>query len=487
MKTRIIAASALLIALLLTACSSEQTKTPADEQSAENPVITETVTEEASTELYPDDLPEADFGGYTFRILADNDYIGYVYAAEQTGSLINDVLYESNNAVAERCNITFEQIVQDTWTNTDVVKKMILSGDDSFDTGFIHDISAGNLSMERLFYNLYDVPHLNFTQPWWPKYTVDSLTLNGQMYLISNYISYYGFHSTRTIFFNRTLIENYDLPSPYELVRNNEWTLDKLIELSKDVYADKNGDGKRDYDDLYGFAMTVPYCLFENFGFEAWGKSEDGTSLYLDTYSEKTVELMEKLCGWLVSDKEGTLYSNTHSDRYAYDSSNTMFANGNVLFTYGAIGHLMKGLISTDTSYGIVPMPKMTADQDHYICACTELPGIIPTTASDIDRTGYIIEAMSAESYRRVIPSYYEFALKGRYADDPDSVEMLDIMFQNRVLSFSYIYGGGGNCFQQVVNNVLTQKGNFASYYEKNAAREQKRIDTVNEFFSDKG
>ena len=95
-----------------------------------------------------------------------------------------------------------------------------------------------------------------------------------------------------------------------------------------------------------------------------------------------------------------------------------------------------------------------------------------------------IIEAMSAEAYRTVYPNYYEYALKGRYANDEESVKMIDIMFENRVLSYSYIYSGNG-VLQQVVNNVLTQGGNFASYYEKNYNKDEKRIEQLNEFFMD--
>lgn len=482
MKMKRITLTLLLAAMLiLTACGS-QSGTISDTAAAADTVI----EIEDTVNPLADNLPEEDYGGYDFRIMSDNDYIFFIYAEELNGSQINDVLYEANRAVEERYNIRLSQVVQSTWTANQEVETPILAGDDAFDTAFIHDIGAGNLSLKGLFINLYDMPYLDFSKPWWPSYTVDSLTLNGQMYLISNYISYYGFHSTRTIFFNRDMVNSYGLPSPYELVDNNEWTLDKLISMTKDVYDDKNGNGVVDKEDIYGFAMTVPYCLFENFGFEAWGKTEDGSELFLDTYSDKTVALMDKLCDWLVSGRSGCFYSASHSDRYGDDSSNTWFSEGRVLYTYGAIGHLIKGLLTTETNYGILPMPKTTETQTDYICACTELPGIIPITTKETDRTGMLIEALSAESYRQVIPRYYEYALKGRYANDPESVKMLDIMFKNRVLSFSYIYGGGGSCFQQIVNNVLTNKGNFASYYESNKSKEEARIAVVMEFFAKK-
>ena len=197
--------------------------------------------------------------------------------------------------------------------------------------------------------------------------------------------------------------------------------------------------------------------------------------------NERTVNLLDKMVGWLNSGEIGTYYSSTHSGRYNPDSSNTMFANGNVVLTYGAIGHLITGLADTYTNYGILPTPKYDEQQENYIGACTEIPGIIPVTAVDLDRTGMIVEALSAEGYRHLVPAYYELALKNRYTYDTDSVEMLELMFDNRVLSFSYMYAP---TMQQVINNVLGGNTNFASFYASRESAELVNIEKINAFYN---
>jgi len=177
------------------------------------------------------------------------------------------------------------------------------------------------------------------------------------------------------------------------------------------------------------------------------------------------------------------VFSNKHSGRYNEDSSNTWFSNGTVLYTYGAIGHLLQGLMETDTVYGILPMPKVTADQEEYIGACCELPGVIPVTIKNKERTGVICEAMAEAGYKNVIPQYYEYALKGRYATDPDSCLMLDILFENRYLSFSYIYRS--NNMQRAIELVLQNGGNFASWYETNKPKALEVVDKINKYFLD--
>ena len=56
----------------------------------------------------------------------------------------------------------------------------------------------------------------------------------------------------------------------------------------------------------------------------------------------------------------------------------------------------------------------------------------VPITATNLERTGIITEALSAESYKRVIPAYYETALKTKYARDDESVQMLDMIANSR-------------------------------------------------------
>ena len=46
------------------------------------------------------------------------------------------------------------------------------------------------------------------------------------------------------LFFNKKLIEEYDLDDPYALVKSGEWTLDRLFSMSSEMLLDLNGDGE---------------------------------------------------------------------------------------------------------------------------------------------------------------------------------------------------------------------------------------------------
>ena len=54
-------------------------------------------------------------------------------------------------------------------------------------------------------------------------------------------------------------------------------------------------------------------------------------------------------------------------------------------------------------------------------------------TARDPEMTGYVVEALSAESCRTVHPAFFNELLGGKIARDPDAVEVLGMMFDDPV------------------------------------------------------
>ena len=52
---------------------------------------------------------------------------------------------------------------------------------------------------------------------------------------------------------------------------------------------------------------------------------------------------------------------------------------------------------------------------------------VIPIDAPDMDKTAFITEALCAESYKKVVPVFYDVVLKTKNARDNDSAQMIDI------------------------------------------------------------
>jgi len=68
----------------------------------------------------------------------------------------------------------------------------------------------------------------------------------------------------------------------------------------------------------------------------------------------------------------------------------------------------------------------------------------IPITASDVDRTATIIEALSCESMHTLTPACYDVTLKGKVLRDEESTVMLDDILANPVFELAYMWNWGG-------------------------------------------
>lgn len=478
MKKRIfITLLAALLCLSAVSCG-----TPAEQDGTDDTTADTSIESVEETEAKPD-LPEKDYEGYVYRILTPESVLKYIHSTESTGEVINDAVYDANSQVADQFNITYEHIDIDSGMNSTAVGAYIMAGDDAYDVAQLHDCTTGSMALNGWFHNIYDLPYVDTSAEWWPQFTVDSLTLNNKMYYISNYTTYRGLHETRVTFFNKDIVTDMDLENPYDMVKEGTWTIDNMAAISNTVYVDVNGDGKQDTGDIMGFVFTnSPYCWLESFGIEAYKKEgKNSANLTLDLNKEVTYTLIDKLYNWMGVTGNNSVYVDFGGDR---NLAMEMFANGSALFTFKCIGDQIPYLTDSEMDYGIVPFPKVDENQTNYVSACTDQLLSIPITASDLERTGIITEAMSYAGYKNILPAYCEKALKGRYSTDEESAEMLDMIFQNRIISFSYLFVNmvpGGMQYMLIANTV--KNNNVASYYQSNESKEEAVMAKITEFY----
>lgn len=104
------------------------------------------------------------------------------------------------------------------------------------------------------------------------------------------------------------------------------------------------------------------------------------------------------------------------------------------------------------------------------------------TTATQLDMIGAVTECLSAESYRSVLPTYYDVTLGSKVARSPEDAEMIDYVLQTRQIDFAYMYDGwGGWVFKAA--EFIQKADEFASIYARYEKSVQKYYDEVMEFF----
>ncbi|MCL1859283.1 MAG: hypothetical protein FWF92_08635 [Oscillospiraceae bacterium] len=454
-----------------------------EDNNGENPQAETTESREAIS----DDLPEIDYNGYDFRFYTYSNLPGEINLAhdfappEEIGEVINDSVHKRNRTIEERFNVNIKAIdseARDYNNHAAKIKKVIQAGDDVFDVAFAHVIRAANLTLENLMVNLLEVPHFNFNKPWWQKQTNEELTLAGKMFLGSNSMFYLGLGSTKVVYFNKNKIMDYGIDMPYQLVFDGKWTIDKLIEISRNTYEDLNGNGEKDEDDFYGYITVANQNGFLiSCDIPVLEKNKDDI-LKIAVNGEKTTNFVDTIYDWYYNSPGVYMY-------YKQDDNSwlpKMFSNNQALFAFGRIQDTVTDYRASNVEYGILPQPKYDESQANYRAFSTDEFFMVPTTLEGdaLERAGVIIEAMSAEGYKQILPAYYEIALKIKYLQDDESVRILELINDSRTVSFAYVYDnweGFGHMFSHLFGDKPTH--DFTSYYEAGLGSAQKRVDTI--------
>lgn len=483
-------AAALLVSMLaagLLSCADADAGTQEIQQTT--PIETESITEAVTEDpALRDSLPDTDLNGYQYRMAIFGTDIQRImtYNDDEDGNVVNDAVYHKIRTVEERFNADI--VLSDmSYLEDDQIaalKKAVMAGEDSCEIAQGHDVNTANVSLEGLFKNIYDIPHLDFSKPWWPAETLESMTVAGQMYMMFNNISYSNLAQMRVMFFNKELMQNLDIEYPYQMVYDGNWTLDAMMQITSAAYSDLNGDGTRDEGDRYGYVnMPNYYGMLEPFCVEPYRKDSSGT-LYYEVDLEKTTAVVEKFYD-LIFGEGGYLVPRKYDD-YA-DRVYKIVTEGRSLFFYGSLDTAVMKFSTSDLVYGVLPMPKLDVSQDEYYSGSFDRPLVIPTTAQNLDNLGIITEALNAEGFKQVYPAYYEIAMKTRYADQTDDAKMIDIVHDNVIISFTYLFGDYKSIFNMMWDlfNASTPTTNVASWCKKNEKSQTKRVEKLMKFFEE--
>jgi hypothetical protein len=152
----------------------------------------------------------------------------------------------------------------------------------------------------------------------------------------------------------------------------------------------------------------------------------------------------------------GNWYVSTNDENVPTENIN-MFSADLSLFFESDFYHIQT-LREMESDFGVLPFPKYNEQQENYRTNVIFFDTTsVPITVTDTDRSSIVIEALTAESARSVIPAYYEVSLKTKYSRDNESQEMLDLIFNTRVVDL------GNTIWVDVIRDAV-----LAGMYKKN-------------------
>ena len=472
---------ALLLAVLmlvpvLAACGEDTPDAPVtDAPTSNQPQDSETQAPEETGLV----LGKTDFGGANLRIIGIDETRNFGYYQTSDIWMETEVADPFDNAVYKRiqdCLTKYNFGVEYTKVPNPMtdIASLVSGGLDQYDVvldawnSMWPGCKAGNLL------DLREISSIDLTNEWWDQNANEQLDIANRMFYTAGDFTTVDDRCTRALYFNKTMAAANNLESPYELVRNNQWTLDKFAEMARAVKNDVDGGGTVDTEDIVGFFRESGQfnSLIVAMGESYFKMDENGLPVYTFLQDSESVTKMEAVSNLLIEDgltidiHKFTDYGG-YSNRFTYARS--LFASGKHLFTIGG-SLVISEFADMEDEFGILPMPKWNSEQTRYYHTLDPQCAMIgvPNTKVDATDIGYMMEYFSYEGRENLSPTFKDRMLKRRYAQDKDSGDMLDIIYANKCFDIGYV-GNWGSILSVGDSAVQANRVPKMSAYERSA------------------
>ncbi len=445
MKRTLALLAALLVAAvptmaIFTSCGDDEVKTPVDE----------TPNTDVSGEVEVDDgeeksgVPaEVRFDGEKFSLLIGSSG-QQIYAEEETGDIVNDIVYQRNAAVAERFGIEMNIVKSGVSSDnagqregTQQIQTLIMSNDDTYQA-FTHIQHTGmpELILQKNFVDWNTLPYIDISKPWWYQNITKDLCFGDKVYVMTgDYAMYIGLIDC--LVFNKDIFDELELEYPYQDVLDGTWTYDKFAELVMKGAKDLDGDGIQEWDTdrygLVGWTWEMSDALAMGLGYKNVEKDADNMPV-LNQNTDLATDIFDKVIDLFAGKK----YAKAEMSDWAGQVN--AFNEGRAMFKDLFLDEVV-GLRDVEFDFGIIPFPKYD-EKSEYISRSSNMVGMtyIPVTNTKLEMTAAVLEEMAYRSYMELTPAYFDIVLTVKNTRDDESAGMLPIIRDSARCMYSDFY-----------------------------------------------
>ncbi len=379
-----------------------------------------------------------DYNGHEFTFISPQGKYNYIVAEAEAGEVISEAITKRNNALQQKYNI----VVKTEKVNNivDKVFYSVIAGTIEYDAILASGSDLTTMATKNILYDLNSVEKFGLDKHYWDQNANKQLAFGDRLFFTNADLNIQSFGYM--MLFNKELIKQYGLTSPYELIDKNEWTISKWAELVKAGTRDLDDNGQPDIYGLVYDTDTARQFAYSS-GLRATTNNEHGKIEITLLNDQIRLETVYSKLGLLI---EGHKYAKMDNNSLA------SFSNDKHLFMIKNVSNL-SSLREMEHEYGIVPVPKFDENQQSYLTLYPDDGYLfaLPSLIHDHERTFNIIEDMNYYSSFLTVPVWFEVMLARRYRYDDESVESVETAYHNRVYDLA-MYNDFSGIRSQVMN-----------------------------------
>ncbi len=465
----------LVLALLMlvsafTACGGDGDKDNGGDTTAA------TQTEESK------ELPDINWEGQEYRILSA-DWCFEISRDELPEDVVGKAVYERNQELYNKYGIS----VVGTFTtgrSAEKAKLALESGEDLYDMIIIEPEANHPLASSGYLVDMNQLDYVNMEHDGWIDYNNEQLSMGGRLFYTSNKFLLYDKHRSFILFYNRDMAKELNLGYMEELVFNGEWTIDKVIEMSRVVTADTDGIPGMTKEDTWGAGAVEHYSFAQwayGAGFRFTEMGSDGYPV-LTGATDRIIQILDKVYS-LTGNTDVYYCDQDFVSALDYeDSIETSYYDGRVLVCCIPLSVLEDVPLKVDFEFGVLPNPKFDKLQENYY----SLPNFgggslfsIPATVVDVAFAGFGLQALTEASVDTSYKAYIETKSQLQDASDEDCAKCLEIIFNGIVYDIAFISDLGGLGTLMSTKLGATHTNGYARLYKSLEKMASKSIEKV--------
>ncbi len=394
--------------------------------------------------------PKDEYKGKTFCILVVGEAAAtyqsddFTTVAGSGGIDYGDTFYTEiqarNDKVEEDYGIILD--VQKLDNSRAAAENDSVSGTQLYDAVLLNVGDLVVLAQEGYLVDLNTLKNFDKNAPWWDKAASDAYSISNHLYFTTGDITIMNKANTWSILFNKDMVKQNNLESPYDLVDSGDWTFDKFCELARTVNTAEKPEDCDDSTKVFG--MVSAYGDIQEF----WG------GMHHSVIQKNAADEPELIFGRdeaSVNDLQHILetmkvaYWNFYAQRVNFTKQFETFYTGRALFRPSGFTATTKCRFLAEMEFGIVPLPKRDKEQDGYTTVTSgTFAAAILKNCEDPEFSAYCLDAYASEAKNYVTPAYIDSNLKWKSLRDSESERMLDYIFSHITYDVGRIYNFGG-------------------------------------------
>lgn len=410
-------------------------------------------------------LADLNFSGQSFIVATTSN----MTFATDGDNYYDRVLLLRDSIVEEKYNIDIITVFADEGRIETDLRNAALSGDYYADLLSVSEYKIGRLASEGLIMNLRSLPFYSTAQSY-SRFSGEAAAGNA---IYADIGAASGdFSKIWAVFFNREIAEGlgYDLDL---MVKDGEWTWDSFDRISRKA-ADQLG--------IVGQGSAMMGNEYTDIVFRSGGERLVDNTLgkvpEISFNSEGIESLVHLSCNLIYGNPAAykTASGATEDDFFS------LFGSGQLLFAMAPLS-CMSELSVLDVEWGVLPIPKVSEEQEHYYAYTEGTANVlaVPSENNKFDMTGIIIGALNTASYELLAEEYKTSCLYN-YFRSIKAMRSMDAVLGSMTFDFSLLYSSGADLLANATYGAVREARTSVSDYatglinkRKEAANEQLR------------